>query len=684
MAEKKITGAGCVLAAGGESRARVVLGADVRPFCVDAVQELVTGIAKSTGARIFIDGGAVFQRVLEPVRPAPAEIHFNLSGEGPADPGRDGFRILVSGGRIDFEARGRQGFFNAVYAFLERHCGFRWLWPGEDGEVYDCLDVMEVPVGETSEKPDYRWRNLMYGDMPGGGDDKWQIQEFHMRCSPANGALFNQWLRRNRMGGLKVLTGHTWGRFVNPDRYGRTHPEYFAETKGSRQASIDSFDGKHGGQLCTSNQEVIDLLVRRVRECFDRFPDLDAVSISPNDGEGFCECEACLARDIHFGNPPPGVGAGKGAALSESFRDDADATGESKRITGPITDRIFEFANRIAAEIAVSHPDKMLLLLVYSVYREPPRQVKLADSIIAQFCVSCHQHWAPEIREKDYQAVSDLAKMSGATGIYEYYDQGAWPGATRSFPDLIADSVRFFHGIGVQHYSVQASTGMAANGFNLWFLARALWDTGVRVDPLLDEYCRKAFTGAAGPMRRYLELWRRRWQECRGITGMGSVLPGSGPEGEKMTPFEQVLRLYPPDFMARAGAELEAARRAVEPLSAARRRIEFVGRALEGTRIMLDAARVSYALGDRGWPLKSVAVTEEAVRALGPRDQVLGEAKEALKRWARWEAFLESVRDDFVFSFFWARYCFDARKTMHPHHALGQIVAILEGGGPAR
>lgn len=668
----------CVLVAEGRPRAVVVLDEKTRAPAAGAVNELLRGIAKATGARLFVDGTAVFANTLEPPRPAPVIIRFR-----PGDParlGKDGFRVRVTADRLDFEAAQAAGFRNAVYTCLERWCGFRWLWPGPDGEVYQRQATLRVPAGQWQEQPAYRWRHLLYTDMPGDEETKWGIQEFHMRVSPACHLLFKEWLRRNRMGGLKVLLGHTWGRFASPDEFGRDHPEYFAEIGGSRQAGIDSFDGKHGGQLCTSNPAVIDLLTRRVRETFDRRPDLDAISISPNDGSGFCECDDCLAIDIRHGNPPPEQGEDRGGELAGEFRDDADRTGPGRRITGPITDRMFTFANAIAAGIARTHPDKYLLLLVYSLYREPPRQVRLADNIIAQFCVSCHQHWEPAIRDADRSAVDRLAAMTGETGIYEYFDQGAWPGLTRSFPDLVADSVTYFHRAGVRHYSTQAGTGFATNGFNLWFLARALWDTGASVDPLLDDYCRRGFGPAAAPMRRYLELWRDRWRKCRGIARLGGSLPGSaGGEGRNLAPFAQLLALYPPDFIVKATAAIEAARRETAAGSPERTRVDFFGRALAGGRLALEAARFSAALEQEGWPLRAPQVTPAAVAALGDPDTVRARASEALARWARWEACLEESRDDFLFSFFWARYCFDSRRNLHPHWALQQVLACLDG-----
>ena len=93
------------------------------------------------------------------------------------------------------------------------------------------------------------------------------------------------------MGASVTTVGvHAWGQMVPPAVYGPTHPEYFAEVKGTRQRDWSKFDGSHEYQLCVSNPDVIRLGIDWARRYFDQNRDVDIVSISPNDGLGFCEC----------------------------------------------------------------------------------------------------------------------------------------------------------------------------------------------------------------------------------------------------------------------------------------------------------------------------------------------------------------------------------------------------------
>ena len=405
----------CILVKDGQDRARFVGQGSSWQAALPALNELRTGIAKSTGVRISVDASAVMERTLEPARGSEVVIRFNLSDDEAF--GKDTFRIVVAEEAVDFYARGEAGFLNAVYVFLERFCGFLWLWPGEMGEACDRLETLAVPVGTIDDEPAYLWRHLMVTDMDPSYPSKWTIMEQHLYPDAATMEAFDLWCRRNRLGGVKVKDAHTWGEMISPADYGVEHPNYFAEVAGSRRKSIETFTGKHSGQLCTTNPEVVDLLTSKVRRYFEKHSDVDVISVTPNDGVAFCECDRCIALDVEFGNEPPADNRTE-ATLNGTFKDDADTTGASSRITGPITDRIFTFANQIAERIAESHPDKKLLLAVYSLYRTPPRKVKLSPNIVAQFCLQCHQYWDKGSYDADMADMTTLSRERvGAGGV---------------------------------------------------------------------------------------------------------------------------------------------------------------------------------------------------------------------------------------------------------------------------
>jgi hypothetical protein len=657
----------------GSPNARIVGVPATWAACQTALQELQTGIAKSTGVRVPIDPRNILPDPLELVTDYKVQIRFE--GSEPGRLGKDGFRIQISSDELLFFAEHADGFLNGVYEFLERYCGFYWFWPGPDGEVYDTLTSLMVPC-ETFEKvPAYTWRFLWDGDPREQTPSKWSAREFHLQPNRVTIDLFHLWCKRNRLGGLKARIGHMWGELINPEEYGKSHPEFFAEIGGSRQAGLATWTGKHGGQLCTSNPQVVDLFTEKVRNFFDENPGYDILSVAPNDGEGFCECDQCIGRDIEFGNPPPQTEV---TASDESsvFKDDADRTSPSSRITGPITDRIFEFTNRIAEKIKISHPDKLLLLLVYGRYREPPKKIRPASNVIAQFCLQTHQHAENKIRNDDVEMLQKIAAYCTHLAVYDYFDQGAWPGVVRLFPDLISDTLKTAHGLGARYFFTQAGTGFAVSGFNLWFLSRALWDLTAEGKTALQLFCRKAFDTAGPIMQEYFEGWVNRWKEAGGLAKLGDSVPGST-GSISIPPFEQIGRLYSPAFIDHLGNLIRKAKDAASNDSAEKRRIGFFEKGFEATRVALTAAWFYNDLIQKGWPRFIEEATLETIRKLDSPDQVLKTARKAKALWDRWEGCLEQNRDNFVLSYFWARYAFDSRKQLHPHSALNKIIQIL-------
>src|SRR5205085_169015 len=86
---------------------------------------------------------------------------------------------------------------------------------------------------------------------------------------------------------------------------------YFALVAGKRQAP----------QLCTTNLEVIRLSAERALAAFREQPGRQMFSLSPEDVEGFCECERCRALDREL-RANPGVLTDRLVAFWNSIRKD--------------------------------------------------------------------------------------------------------------------------------------------------------------------------------------------------------------------------------------------------------------------------------------------------------------------------------------------------------------------------
>ena len=142
------------------------------------------------------------------------------------------------------------------------------------------------------------------------------------------------WGLKNRLGGVGFKHSHNYDG-ICPLRLFAEHPDFFAYERGK--------DGKGrrvpSGQLCLTHPGVVKRAVEAARAAFDRDPHLRAYPLSPNDTEGWCECDRCQAQD----HPDRRIG---------------------------LATRVLRFNNQVAAQVVETHPDRFLAY--YAEYSNMP------------------------------------------------------------------------------------------------------------------------------------------------------------------------------------------------------------------------------------------------------------------------------------------------------------------------
>lgn len=106
-----------------------------------------------------------------------------------------------------------------VYDFLERHLGVRFYFPGRLGTIVPRASEVRLPEGECVRAPVFTVRNVYFhgdGVVPG------ETEEVKRRSWKAL-----SWLRL-RMQTQDVRCCHGQRGFSFPERFHKTHPEYFA------------------------------------------------------------------------------------------------------------------------------------------------------------------------------------------------------------------------------------------------------------------------------------------------------------------------------------------------------------------------------------------------------------------------------------------------------------------------
>ena len=491
-----------LLPAGNASEMTIVVP-DVCPGGrLTAARDLAETLGRMTGCRPTVvkaserpDGPAI----LLGDEFAPADLRTELTEQRI---GFDGYLIRsLDEQTLLLCGRREGGHSNAVYGWL-RELGCRWFMPGPHGEVIPTLDKLVLHNWNRLEKPAYIHRNLWYSTLG------------TIKTAPRDAAAITaelaDWQRRNRMGGAPAQFAHNFAYIVPPKVFFAEHPELFPLRNGRRVPE---------GQLCTTNNEVIDLFAKAAITTFDANPDLKSFSLSPNDGDGWCHCAKCEALD-----PAEVRGTEYGKA-----------------------DRVVTFVNAVAKQVKQKHPNRWLAFYAYAGCVASPTYSDPDDNVLVVLAHYVFDHLRG-INDPNSSANSTFnsyvdawSEVAEQLFVREYYCRWwapwpMWPAVAEDIPYL---SRRHFTGF-------NAELEYRAEGCEIgWYLlAELAWNPKQNPHSLAEAYFRGLYGPAAGEMRAYFSVLRE-------SEGDSSLRARGGPD--------EISQLFPRNRLTRAREVLETA-----------------------------------------------------------------------------------------------------------------------------
>ncbi len=429
-----------VLVEKGQARCSIVAPAELSETLAKSVAQLQEYIWRMSGTPLSLTTDNGLGTVLSVGR-TEALMNAGLE-QALAGLGSEGFIIRTHDDDVFLAGATDLGTQNAVYTFLEL-LGCRWFAPGKAWEVVPHRRSISIGPIDIRQQPTFQGRLLWYAwgsRLPQKARD--EVQD---------------WYRRNKqIGAWHGSIGHAYAQIANPEQHFAEHPEWFPMIDGERVPR---------GQLCTSNPEVIERAIEYARRFFRDNPDATVVSLSPNDGGGYCECPKCEAL-------------------------------------GSISDRTLIFANQVADAIRDEFPGKYVAFYAYYL-NAPPPTVDGRDNVIVYI--------ATRFITGGYtfeQLVEGWSKHVKHLGIRDYYSVLPWNwGLPVNQVRKIQGDLKYYRDHGVIAVSAESEDNWAPQGQNYYTAAKLMWDVDADLNAILDDYYEKCWERAAGPMRRYYERW---------------------------------------------------------------------------------------------------------------------------------------------------------------------------------
>lgn len=360
---------------------------------------------------------------------------------------------------LDLWRYDQRGTLNAVYGFL-RDLGFRWYMPGELGTITPRQATIELPEIDRTVRPDIEIRTVNFA-------------RYHV--ASVDDILYDLRLGSNRVfapmhHGLRIITERQEQRQLNPDFYQLINGRRDTESRTANE--------------CLSSEGLFEETVRHARLMFDHY-NVPIVSVMPHDGfTTICQCDGC--RDQ--------------ATIDRGY-------------SGWFSDYVWDFVNRVATEIARTHPDRRIICSAYSTYQLPPLKIdKLHPNLLVQITNGRPVSQLDDAAHEERLALRRawLEKTDNPLSISMNY-----PFTQRSeyrpcyFPHIIARGIRESHDhIWREDVWLPERRGMhlpGVNHLNAYVLGRLWWDAEQDVDALLAEYYRLYYGPAAGPMQQFIE-----------------------------------------------------------------------------------------------------------------------------------------------------------------------------------
>jgi hypothetical protein len=234
------------------------------------------------------------------------------------------------------------------------------------------------------------------------------------------------------------------------------------------------------GQLCMTNEAMLDEMGKNVLELLRQNPGADIVAVDINDNLNKCECAKCRAVD------------------------EAEGSGMGSLLQG---------VNRVADIVGAERPDVLLTTLAYFHTRKPPANIRPRDNVMIRFAPIERSSVQPIDSKNNATSKRDLdnwAKAAGKLAIWDYSANLLYPFTPEPRFKVFGQDIRFYRDHGAVSILFEDSHGVSPvsdfDQMNTWLILQLMWNPDQDERALVKEFL-AGFYGAAAPfLLEYLDL----------------------------------------------------------------------------------------------------------------------------------------------------------------------------------
>ena len=578
------TQASIPVAAGGKAVCEIIVPTKSVPMLHFAASQLAFHLEKIIGQKVPVRTKESGKATAFILGPAGAElVGFDLSKLD-----RDGYIIKTIGNKIIIAgnddqvinpAKGQipnyneRGTLNGIFEFLERFGGVRFYFPGEHGTVIPCKKDWKIPQIDIIDRPDNTYRQIYYGKENLGKT---------MRCYQGLSELDIRIhsMLQTRASSLKLPFGHGLANLGLVQRFGKTHPEYFALRSNGKRHNGTHIVNRHdaAGQLCFSSEGLKQEIFQDVKAFLTEKPASTRGALMRNGQIGWQH--SVFSRPFFNLGPNDAMYQCRCSKCHPIFSKGPQAS----------SNLVWKFIADIADNLKKENIPGFVTMSAYSCYKEIP-DLKLPDNILIKYCTT--GPWDEDNLKQQAEKLKQLndwkKKLGHKLVLHTYMCKTAGLLPILSIPGFTPDATGSFFKKAAPDISgalLEAGTDCwMFNFMNYYVFGKVMWDSSTDVNALMEEHFCLMYGPAADEMKNFYNTLERHWMK----NIIGKIEDTSlGPRPVCPSYFDLWQKIYSPAELKRLNTLFDRAEKKAANAPESLKRVKFMRRELLGP--ILDGA----------------------------------------------------------------------------------------------